>query len=166
MPLTSFSMRKKYLLKIFWLLLIVTSSHQLMAESLTYSPDQWPRHWNILMNKANHQQGRNSNKYKNQTPLRSQVWGVVPRTKQKPRRSLRPEYDTNSHMRNYYSGSRGYASPINYGVPMVSPYGASVIGPGLAAPGVPFGVFPLVTPSPFMGGYPGMGGMPSLGYRW
>ena len=166
MQLTSFIVRRKYLLKMFWILLMVTSSHSLMAESLTYSPDQWPRHWNVLMNKANHQQDRNSNKYRSQAPLRSKVWGVVPRAKQKTRRSLRPEYDTNSHMHNYYSGYRGFAAPITYGMPLVSPYGASVMGPGLAAPGIPFGTYPFVTPSPFMGGYPGMGGIPGLGYRW
>ena len=166
MQLTSFIVRRKYLLKMFWILLMVTSSHSLMAESLTYSPDQWPRHWNVLMNKANHQQDRNSNKYRSQAPLRSKVWGVVPRAKQKSRRSLRPEYDTNSHMHNYYSGYRGFAAPITYGMPLVSPYGASVMGPGLAAPGIPFGTYPFVTPSPFMGGYPGMNRMPGLGYRW
>ena len=119
MQLTSFLVRRKYLLKMFWLLLMVTSSHSLMAESLTYSPDQWPRHWNVLMNKANHQQDRNSNKYRSQAPLRSKVWGVVPRAKQKSRRSLRPEYDTNSHMHNYYSGYRGFAAPITYGMPLL-----------------------------------------------
>ena len=166
MQLTSFIVRRKYLLKMFWLLLMVTSSHSLVAESLTYSPDQWPRHWNVLMNKANHQQERNSNKYRSLAPLRSKVWGVVPRAKQKSRRSLRPEYDTNSHMNNYYSGYRGFAAPITYGMPLASPYGASVMGPGLAAPGIPFGTYPFVTPSPFMGGYPGMGRMPGLGYMW
>lgn len=166
MQLTSFIVHRKYLLTIFWWLLMVTSNHSLMAESLTYSPDQWPRHWNVLMNKVNHQKSGYGHKYRNQAPLRSQVWGVVPRAKQKPRRSLRPEYDTNSHMQNYYSGYRSYASPIAYGAPLVSPYGASIMGPGLAAPGIPFGTYPFITPSPFMGGYPVMGGVPRLGYMW
>lgn len=159
-------MHRQNLIKAGAILLLITNNNLVVAESLTYSPDQWPRHWNVLMNKTNHQQDRKRNHYSNSAPLRSQVWGVVPRAKQKPRRSLRPEYDTNSHMHNYYAGYRGYAFPARYGMPMMSPYGASIIGPGLAAPGIPFGTYPFVTPSPFMGGYPVMGGLPALGYMW
>jgi hypothetical protein len=48
----------------------------------------------------------------------------------------------------------------------MNPYGVSAMAPGLAAPGIPFGTYPFVTPSPFMGGYPVMRGMPGPGYLW
>jgi hypothetical protein len=180
MQLTSFIMCRKYLLKIGIILLVISNNNLVIAEPLTYSPDQWPRHWNVLINKTNSQEQinnqRSKGKYINQTPVRSPVWGVVPKDRQKPRRSLRPEYDTNSHMRNYngqnrysgnyYSGSTGYALPISYGIPLMNPYGVSAMAPGLAAPGIPFGTYPFVTPSPFMGGYPVMRGMPGPGYLW
>ena len=173
MPLTSFIEIWKYTLKgvmILLLLVIVNSSNFVIAESLTYSPDQWPRHWNVLMNKTHLQDRLNgyraNGKYTNQTPVRSPMWGVVPTVKKKPRRTLRPEYNTNAHMRsysaqniyhgNYYSGLAGYGLANPYNSPLLVPG----LLPGLAAPGIPFAT------SPFMGGLPVMGGMPRTGYLW
>lgn len=189
MQLTSLIVCRKHMFKAVAILLALSNSNLVIAEALTYSPDQWPRHWNVLINQKNLQGQKNNQRLKgksiNQAPLRSPVWGVVPKDRQKPRRSLRPEYDTNSHLRNYYghmyrgnyySGAAGYALPISYGAPYINPYGVSVMAPGLispglmnhglAAPGIPFGTYPFVSTSPFMGGYPVMGGMPGPGYFW
>ena len=155
-------------------LTIVGNANYVIAEPLTYSPDQWPRHWNVLMNKTHLQDRLNGYRananVSNIKPVRSSMWGVVPVAKQKSRRSLRPEYNTHSHMQNYYGQNMyqgnynpafsGYGYPASYGVPLMSPYGVSALAPGLAAPGIPFGVYP------FMGRPPVMGGFPGMGYMW
>ena len=168
---------RKYVLKIIFVslcLTIVGHTHFVIAEPLTYSPDQWPRHWNVLMNRTHLKERLNGYRSNangtNQKPARSPMWGVVPVAKQKSRRSLRPEYNTNSHMQNYYGqnmyrgnyypASSGHGYPTSFGVPLMSPYGVSALAPGLAAPGIPFGAYP------FMGRPPVMGGFPGMGYMW
>ncbi|MCK5386838.1 MAG: hypothetical protein KAJ39_06615 [Gammaproteobacteria bacterium] len=179
MQLTSFIVIRKHVLKTvfaFLCLAIIGSSNFVIAESLTYSPDQWPRHWNVLMNKTHLQDRLNgyraNGKYTNQTPVRSPMWGVVPTAKQKSRRSLRPEYNSNSHVRNYighniYQGNY-YSGLAGYG--LANPYNSSLLVPGLmpglVAPGIPFGAYPYVGASPFMGGFPVLGGFPRTGYLW
>jgi len=179
MQLTSFIVIRKHVLKnvfAFLCLASVSSSNIVIAESLTYSPDQWPRHWNVLMNKTHLQNRLNgyraNGKYTSQIPVRSPMWGVVPAAKQKSRRSLRPEYNTNSHVRNYighntyqgnyYSGLAGYGLANPYNSPLLVPG----LMPGLVAPGIPFGAYPYVGASPFTGGLPVMGGVPGTGYLW
>lgn len=177
MSLTFFVANKKYALKSVFVSLcitIVSYTNFVIADSLTYSPDQWPRHWNVLMNKTQLEDRLNGYKPNTrgqaQTPARSPMWGVVPVAKQKPRRSVRPEYNTNLHMQNYYGqnnyqgnyypGFPGYGYQTPYITPLMSPYGALPLAPGLAAPGIPFGTYP------FMSGFPVMGGMPGTGYMW
>jgi len=179
MKLISFIYLNKYVLNYAFLLLmliVVCKSNSAGAENLTYSPDQWPRHWNQLINKTRHQQQylngnrENNARYISQQPLRSPMWGIVPAAKQAPRRTLTPEYDTRSHIGNYYGqhhyGSRysgfsayGLSSPYGYGVPMMAPYAAPVLAPGLAAPGIPFGTYPYGVGFPMMG-------MPATGLLW
>lgn len=179
MQLTSFIVIRKHALKnvfAFLCLAIVGSRNIVIADSLTYSPDQWPRHWNVLMNKTHLQDRLNGyrakGKYTSQTPVRSPMWGVAPTAKQKSRRSLRPEYNSNSHVRNYfghniYQGNY-YSSLAGYGLanPYNSPLLVPGLMPGLNAPGIPFGAYPYVGASPFLGGLPVMGGMPGTGYLW
>lgn len=177
MQLIALIVMRKYALKSMFAslcLIVVGHANFVIAEPLTYSPDQWPRHWNVLMNKTHLKvrlNGYRSNANGlNQKPARSPMWGVVPVAKQKPRRSHRPEYNTNSHIRNYYgqnmyqgnyySGFSGYGFPTSFVTPLISPYGVSALAPGLAAPGIPFGAYP------FMGSLPVMGGLPGMGYMW
>ena len=171
MQLISFIVIRKHMLKnvfAFLCLAAAGSSNFAIAESLTYSPDQWPRHWNVLMNKTHLQARLNgyrvNGKYINQIPARSPMWGVVPTAKQKSRRSFRPEYNTNSHIRNYFgnnyyqvnhSGFSGYGLANPYNSPLLIPG----FVPGLVAPGIPFTTYPL------MRGLPVMGGVPT-GYSW
>lgn len=179
MQLTSFIEIRKYVLKgifTFLCMAIIGSSNFVIADSLTYSPDQWPRHWNVLMQKMNLQDRlnryRENGKYTNQVPVRSSMWGVVPAAKQKSRRSLRPEYNTNAHMRNYfsnniyqanyYSGFSGYGLENPYNSPLLVPG----LMPGFVAPGIPYGAYPYIGASPFMGGFPVTGGFPGTGYLW
>ena len=179
MQLTSFIEFLKYALKSVLLVLLlvsVDSRNFVMAEPLTYSPDQWPRHWNVLLNKTHLQNRLNGYKanarYTNKTPLRSPVWGVVPAAKQKSRRSFRPEYNTNAHMRNYYSHNlyqgNYYSGFAGYG--LANPYNSPLLVPGLmpgfGTPGIPFGAYPYAGASPFMGGFPVTGGFPRTGYPW
>lgn len=185
MKLTSSIFINKHILKSVFLILMllgVSQSNNVIADNLTYSPDQWPRHWNKLINQTRQQgyqnnNGSNESYYGNQQPERSPMWGVVPIVKQKRRRSLTPEYNTSSHIHNYYNQNNyaenysagnmypglgyGYSSP--YAMPFASPYSAPLlaplISPGLAAPGIPMTMLPYaVTPS-YMGGFPGMGPM-------
>lgn len=156
----------------FLLLTLAVSSNVVFSDSLTYSPDQWPRHWNVLMHKTDLQERLNGNrKYGRQTPMRSPMWGVVPTAKQKSRRSFRPEYNTNSHMKNYfgnnlyqgnYYGFSGYGLANPYNSPLLVPG----LMPGLVAPSIPYGAYPYVGASPFMGGFPVTGGFPRTGYLW
>lgn len=180
MQLLSFIVCRKYVLKSGIIFLAISADNLAVAEPLTYSPDQWPRHWNVLITKTNLQKQisnqESKGNYFNQLPARSPVWGVVPKERQKRRRSLRPEYDTNYHMRNYYgqnlygghyhSYSTAYALPMSHHMPAMNPYGVAVMAPGLAAPGIPFSTYPLVNPSPFMTGYPAIRGMSGPGYFW
>ena len=173
MQLTSLILNRKTMLKSLFASLCIAMigySNFIIAESLTYSPDQWPRHWNSVMNNNTYlNDDRRSSKNRGQAPSRSPMWGVVPVAKQKSRRSVRPEYNTNSHMQNYslqnmYRGNynsafSGYGYPTSFGVPLMNPYGVSALAPGLAAPGIPFGVYPFMGRPPIMGGYPGMGYM-------
>ena len=172
MQLTSFIKIWKHTLKsmlTFLLLTLAGSSNVVIADSLTYSPDQWPRHWNVLMQKMHVQDRLNryraNGNYTRQVPARSSMWGVVPSVKQKSRRSLRPEYNTNAHMRNYfgnniyqgnYYGFAGYGLANPYNSPLMVPG----LMPGFGAPGIPYGV------SPYIVGFPVTGGFPGAGYLW
>ena len=92
----------------FLLVSSVIENKVLADGSLTYSPDQWPRHWNVLINKTQKQNRRSHRHgYASQKPLRSPMWGVAPVAEKKSRRTYRPEYNTNSHMVNY-SGQNIY----------------------------------------------------------
>lgn len=179
MQLTFFIVRKENMLKsafVFLCLSIIGGGNVVVAESLTYSPDQWPRHWNVLMNKSYPKDRLNSHrrngKVLNQAPTRSPFWGVVPASKQKPRRSVRPEYNTNGHIQNYYGQNFNqgnyYSGFSSFG--LANPYNSALLVPGLMpgfiGAGIPFGSHPYVTPFPYMGGYPVMGGIPGSGYRW
>ena len=169
MQLTSLILNRKMMLKSVFaslFLSMIVYSTFVIADSLTYSPDQWPRHWNVEMKNTDLNDYRTNSNNSEQAPSRSPMWGVAPVSKQKPRRSMRPEYDTNSHMQNYYGQSNyrgnyfpgysaypGYGYPAPHLAPLISPYGYSPLAPGLAAPGIPFGAYP------FMGGFPGIGNM-------
>ena len=181
MKLTSTIFIIKHIMKNVFLIFIlmgVCHSNNVIADSLTYSPDQWPRNWNKLINKAHQQRYQNNNdsyefNYGNQRPERSPMWGMVPIVKQQRRRSLTPEYNTNSHIHNYYNQNNfgesfssgnmypglgyGYSSP--YAMPFTSPYSAPLISPGLAAPGIPMFMHPYAATPSYMGGFPGMGPM-------
>ena len=179
LKLTSFNAYRKILLKSTTICLLLTTasySSLTFSESLTYSPDQWPRRWGMLMNKTKLQNRLTGyNRYSNKissAPLRSPVWGVVPAARQKPRRTLRPEYNTNAHMENYY-GQNFYSG--NYysgfgGVGLANPYNSPLLVPGvlpgLIAPGIPYAGYPYPGVSPFYGGLPVMGGFPGARYLW
>lgn len=164
----SFLGNNKYVLRNVFMFLLITLaySNNIVANEITYSPDQWPRHWNETINKAQ-QQNRyyQQNGYDRERPARSPMWGVVPSVKKKPRRSVRPEYNTNAHIinysgqniyqRNYYSGPNGYGLADPYVSPLLVPG----LMPGLSAPGIPF------TTNRYMGN-PYMGGVPGPGYMW
>lgn len=185
MKLTSFIYINKLLqnrVLLILMFMIACKSNNVIADSLTYSPDQWPRHWNQLINKTRQEylnnNRSNKNSYSSQRPERSPMWGMVPIVKQKPRRSLTPEYDTHSHMRNYYNQNSyrenyyagnnfpglGYGFPSSYSTPFNTPYIVPTLAPGLAAPGVPmlmhpYAHYPYMAAPPYMGGFPGMGSM-------
>jgi len=144
----------------------VMTSKVLADGSLTYSPDQWPRHWNVLINKTkkNH---RGSYQYGTilQKPLRSPMWGIVPIADKKSRRTYRPEYNTNAHMMNYseqnmYRGNY-YNAMSGYGLanPYASPLLVPGLMPGLTAPGIPYMLNSYGT-------NPYMMGVPAPGYMW
>ena len=161
------------------MLVIVSKGSYVNAQGLTYSPDQWPRHWNQLINKKHQQEYMNDDRSYNKNinrerPQRSPIWGMVPLVKQKPRRTSTPEYDTQSHMRSHYNHDRyrenlysgNHFSGMSYG--LASPFNHSYIvpglAPGLAAPGIPMTMHPYsnnpyIGASPYMTGYPGMGPM-------
>lgn len=151
---------------VFLLLSAATINNVCADGSLSYSPDQWPRHWNVLINKTNEQnKSFQSHGYSRQKPLRSPMWGVAPVVEKRSRRTYRPEYNTNAHMMNYsgqniyrgnyYSMTNGYGLANPYASPLLVPG----LMPGLAAPGIPF-----MTNS--YGTNPYMVGMPFSGYLW
>lgn len=161
---------------IFLLMLLTSISNVVVADTLTYSPDQWPRHWNVLINETQKQNNRYQvNGYVSQQPVRSPMWGVMPSAKQKPRRGVRPEYNTDSYTgsypqesiyyQNYYSGFSGYGLANPY----VSPLWVPGLMPGLNAPNIPFISNPYLG-NPYLGnpyaGSPYMGGFPRPGYMW
>ena len=153
------------------LILMICKSNVVFADALTYSPDQWPRHWNVLINQSQTQDvRRGGNGYARKKPLRSPRWGVIPRAKQISRRTLRPEYNTNTSLgnyvgeniynQNYYSGFSGYGLANPYASPLLVPG----LMPGLTAPGLPFISNPYGG-NPYRGN-PYRGGLYSPGYRW
>ena len=170
-----------YMVMAMVLMLIMQS---LMADSLTYSPDQWPRRWNRLIQQTSLQDQLNGHAYTvrpqspsrscrcNQPPRHSRVWGVVPSAGKKSRRSTRPDYSLATEQvtpptQAVYPGyGFGAVYPSVYGNPYINP----VIAPGLAAPAIPTGVYPFITPlpgTPYLGGvpyYPSL--MPVPGYIW
>jgi hypothetical protein len=191
---------KKYGVKNVTILLsvvLMSVANYSVADSISYSPDQWPRHWNVLIN-DNQQNAFNrygipqnnyypaqQNNYTGGEPARSPMWGMMPEVKQSHRRSRTPEYDTRYHVGNYFNQGNVYSSPYpntmlpglnNYGLNnygLNTPYYSSVPGyysapfmsPGLAAPGLPFGVAPL-TAFPYSGLYSPFGVGPGLGGLW
>lgn len=187
MKLPSFIVVKKIDLNkvvILFLFAITANNTFVVADSLTYSPDQWPRHWKVLIN-GDHQQGgivanRNyQNHYGWEKPARSPSWGMLP-NRRKPRRSTTPEYNTNSHLIDYsglntnyrpyhpgayYPGlaSPGLASP--FAGPLVNPYTVPVLAPGLGSPVTPYSMYPSGA-YPYASAYPGVGVMPGRGYLW
>ena len=192
MKLTScFTDRKTELKSVFGVLLVlVLSSNEIaVAEPLTYSPDQWPRHWNVLMSGTSHQQRLNKNipnaDYSRRVPVRSPQWGYAPRVKQKPRRSRTPEYNTNFHLMNYsnqvnrYAGlyrrnnyqpvaNMGLANP--YPAPYLGYFSSALLAPGVAAPAVPFttntfGIYPYSN-TPYSSLYAVPGAVPGMGMPW
>ena len=170
MKSVSYRVINKYILVntfMFLLLASAATTNVLADDSLSYSPDQWPRHWNVLINKTQKQNRRRARQhgYASQKPLRSRIWGVAPVAEKRSRRTYRPEYNTNAHMVNYsgqnmYRGN--YYSAMN-GLGLANPYASPLLVPGLmpglAAPGIPF-----MTNS--YGTNPYMNGMPMPGYMW
>ena len=161
--LNKFVFRNIFIVTLF---VITSNSNVVSAGSLTYSPDQWPRHWNVLINKSQQQSDHyRANGYNREKPARSPMWGMMPTVKQKSRRTLRPEYNTNTdrvnhsshniYYRNYYSGFSGYGLANPYVSPLLVPG----LMPGLSAPGIPFITNPYAM-------NPYMGGMPAPAYRW
>ena len=155
--------------------IISAQSKFVNANDLTYSPDQWPRHWNALINQAPSQQNTSGSQsqrdqYENHRPLRSPMWGVMPSAKKSSRRSMWPEYNTRAHLHsaiyaeNYYSGFPAYGLPIPMASSLVMPYGAPLLAPGIM-PGInpvgyPYAAYPYRAypyASPFIGGFPGQG---------
>jgi len=161
------------------LLALLCNSSTIFAESISYSPDQLPRKWNVLINemhngqKPNH--GNQKNGYKaykpgasNKKPARSSAWGVPPVKKKKSHRSRYPEYNTqmpryrypmpmNGYGGAYYPGLAGFGlSP--YSTPFMVPGMSPLLAPGLSAPGIPLSLpysgYPY-TPG-YMGLSPGM----------
>ena len=174
MKVSIISVKNNYVLHsmfISLLILMICKSNVVFADALTYSPDQWPRHWNVLISQSQPQHvGREGNGYARQKPLRSPRWGVMPRVKQKSRRTLRPEYNTNTSLgnhsgeniynQNYYAGFSGYGLANPYASPLLVPG----LMPGLTAPGIPFMSNPYGG-NPYRGN-PYRGGYYSPGYRW
>ncbi len=167
MKSASYSTTGKYILSnTFMFLLLSTATIKVVeaGDSLSYSPDQLPRHWNVLINKT-HQQNKRFRQPGFSRPLRSHMWGVAPVAEKKSRRTYRPEYNTNSHMvnysgqniyrGNYYSAMNGYGLANPYNSPLLVPG----LMPGLGAPGIPF-----MTNS--YGSNPYMVGRPFPGYMW
>ena len=167
MKSASYSTTSKYILSnTFMFLLLSTATIKIVEadDSLSYSPDQLPRHWNVLINKT-HQHNKRFRQRGFSSPLRSRMWGVAPVAEKKSRRTYRPEYNTNSHMvnysgqniyrGNYYSAFNGYGLANPYASPLLVPG----LMPGLGAPGIPF-----MTNS--YGTNPYMVGMPFPGYMW
>ena len=159
---------KNILRNIFIVLLIIVASNSKVvnADALTYSPDQWPRHWNVLINQSQKQSERyRERSYNREKPARSPMWGMKPRAKQKSRRSITPEYNMNTYRvnhssqniyyGNYYTGFSGYGLANPYISPLLVPG----LMPGLSAPGIPFITNPYAM-------NPYMGGMPAPGYMW
>lgn len=188
MRLTSFIVNKQACIKmpLITLVLTIMLSNLTYAGALTYSPDQWPRHWNILINETQHYNGNhyNRNLYNNQAhmrpnqrrskPARSTQWGVPPVAKPRSRRSVRPEYDTNSHLYGYngpanfvapygtpYQGFNGSGLASPFAAPLLVPGMSPLLAPGLTAPGFPFvqpySYYPYAAPYPYRGLVPGAG---------
>ena len=182
MKLSIFFIFRKYALSNLLVLPLVMlcNTNVAIADSLTYSPDQWPRNWNQSIMEMHQNQGFNSrNQYKDfkpsrnnstrREPTRSSAWGAPPNAKKKSRRSTRPEYNTSSPGLNYYQrpnigynpyypGMAGFgASP--FAAPILVPGISPLLAPGLTSPGIPLSVHPFVgyphTPR-YMGIMPGM----------
>ena len=154
-----------------------------MADTLSYSPDQWPRHWSKLVNETNShnsQQRQSGNHGRMQQPARSPAWGLLPVKKNKSRRSVRPEYNTQSHIQHmpvhggvYQGGFIPAYQPVYPGfghgaplaVPAMNPYITPLLAPGLAAPGIPLFMHPYNN-YPYAGGMPFTNGWPTTGYMW
>lgn len=145
MSLTNYTKRKTVLSVsgfVFVMLASICETNVIAADNLTYSPDQWPRHWNVLVNQNNNRYEKK--RFVRQHPIRSERWGGSPVVRQKSRRTFRPEYNTSSHINNYYGQNVRYENPysgaIGYG--LARPYMSGLIGPslmpGLSAPGIPF----------------------------
>ncbi|MDH5424579.1 MAG: hypothetical protein OEY29_06285 [Gammaproteobacteria bacterium] len=165
------------------------------ADSLSYSPDQWPGHWNEAMDDRNYQTSisdydrcnnnceRQNNYYSKQRPAKSPIWGMAPVSKDKPRRTVRPEYNSNSHMMRYEKMKNNYSPYYSaqmipamgglvnpYAGSVLNPYAVPVMVPGLAAPGIPFsvnsyGMNPYANYS-YAPMVPGMGYAPGVNYLW
>lgn len=169
MKLTTFIKQDKYVLANMIMLLLLfaaCASKAVIADSMTYSPEQWPRHWNTLINETQQQNNHyRQSGYASQKPMRSPMWGMAPVAKKKPRRTLRPEYNTNTHVINY-SGQNFYGQnsyPVMNGYGLANPYASPLLVPGLmpglGAPGIPYITNPY-------GMNPYMHGAPFPGYRW
>lgn len=169
MILTTFNLINRTMLNSVVMMLLAAiafSSNVVSAGTLTYSPDQWPRRWNVLMNQSlqpSDHYGKNN--YDGQRPARSPMWGVVPSGKRKSRRSVRPEYYTQSYINHYPTQdiySVNYYSGI-YGSGLANPYVSPLLVPGLMpffnTPGIPFVSNPYGV-NPYYRGYP------YYGYGW
>jgi len=169
MKSASYSTTSKYILSNAFMFLFFSTATMKIVEadnSLSYSPDQLPRHWNVLINKTHQQNKRFRQRgYSRQEPLRSRMWGVAPVAEKKSRRTYRPEYNSNAHIvnysgqnifrGNYYSAMNGYGLANPYNSPLLVPG----LMPGLGAPGIPF-----MTNS--YGSNPYGFGVPYPGYMW
>ena len=169
MKSVSYCATNKYILSntfMFLLLSAVTINNVSADGSLSYSPDQLPRHWNVLINKTQQQNKIFRQRgYSRQKPMRSRMWGVAPVAEQKSRRTRRPEYNTNAHMMNYSGRNMygGYYTSAMNGYGLANPYDSPLmvpgLMPGLGAPGIPF-------MANSYGANPYGVGMPFPGYMW
>ena len=137
MKSASYSTTSKYILStifMFLLLSIATINIVSADNTLSYSPDQLPRHWNVLINKTQQQnKGFRQHGYSRQKPMRSRMWGVAPVAEQKSRRTRRPEYNTNAYMMNYSGRNMygGYYTSAMNGYGLANPYDSPLMVPGL-----------------------------------
>jgi len=160
------------------LLALLCNSNTTFADSITYSPDQLPRKWNVLINEMHNDQKLNGHGQKNgikpykpnasrNKPSRSTAWGVPPVKKKNSHRSRSPEYNTQMPRYSYpmpmngygayYPGLAGFGlSP--YSTPFMVPGMSPLLAPGLSAPGIPLSLPYAGYPySPgYMGLFPGM----------
>ncbi|NOY66313.1 MAG: hypothetical protein GXP13_02745 [Gammaproteobacteria bacterium] len=182
MKLMSFTIFKKNDFKFIVLaipLIMMGNVNSAFADPLSYSPDQWPRNWNILIDEMN--QGVNNHHYQHNNrppkkdtsrkrPARSSAWGVPPVARSKPRRSKWPEYNTQAPRYNMQRPGFGYGSYYPgltglgltpFAAPLLVPGMSPLLAPGMVSPGIPMQMQPF-SAYPYSPAYIGV--MPRMVY--